>query len=80
MPFVIVPVLSLNRMFRLPAVSMPIGFLTSTLCFNIVPVLTIRTSEIIRGNPSGTAQTTITIASVSASITSLNISTPPIAK
>ncbi len=73
-PFVIVPVLSLKRIFNEPAVSIPSAFLTKTLWSSILLVFCIKTSEIIRGSPSGTAQTTITTASDTASITFLIIS------
>ena len=68
-PFVIVPVLSLKRIFNEPAVSIPSAFLTSTLWSSILLVFCIRTKEIISGSPSGTAQTIITTASDTASMT-----------
>ena len=74
----IVPVLSLNKMFNEPAVSIPSAFLTKTLWSSILLVFCINTREIIRGSPSGTAQTIITIANETASITFFKISAQPI--
>ena len=61
-PFVIVPVLSENKTFKEPAVSIPIGFLTNTLLSNIFEVFLINTIAIIKGKPSGTAITIIATA------------------
>ena len=66
-PFVIVPVLSLNKMLREPAVSIPSALRTNTLWSSILLVFCMSTSEIINGNPSGTAQTIITTAKETAS-------------
>ena len=66
LPFVIVPVLSVKRVFIFPAVSIPVSFLTSTLLFNILFILDERTSVIIIGSPSGTATTIIVTLRVSA--------------
>ena len=79
-PLVIVPVLSLNKIFNEPAVSIPSAFLTKTLWSSILLVFCINTREIIRGSPSGTAQTIITIANETASITFFKISVQPIAR
>ena len=65
-PFVKVPVLSVNRIFKLPAVSIPTNFLTNTLFFNILFILDDNTKVIIIGNPSGTATTMIVTDKVSA--------------
>ena len=73
-PFVIVPVLSLKRIFNEPAVSIPSAFLTRTLWSSILLVFCMSTSEIISGSPSGTAQTIITTASETASTTFMIIS------
>ena len=79
-PFVIVPVLSLNKIFREPAVSIPSALRTNTLWSNILLVFCIKTSEIIKGSPSGTAQTIITTASETALIKSSTTFATPIAK
>ena len=71
LPLVIVPVLSLKSMFKLPAVSIPTIFLTSTLSLSILPIFKADTSATIRGSPSGTAITMIMTASITAFITSL---------
>ena len=60
LPFVIVPVLSVNKIFKLPAVSIPTSFLTKTLFLSIVFILEDNTKVIIKGNPSGT-ETTIMV-------------------
>ena len=65
-PFVSVPVLSVKRIFTPPDASMPTGFLTMTLSFNILSIFEERTTAIIIGSPSGTATTTMAIASVRA--------------
>ena len=62
-----VPVLSLNRMFRLPAVSMPETLRTSTLSLSIFPIFWADTIAIMRGRPSGTAMTMMITASMTAS-------------
>ena len=49
-----VPVLSLNKIFKLPAVSIPTIFLTKTLFLSILFMLDDKTSVIIIGRPSGT--------------------------
>ena len=79
-PLVIVPVLSLNKIFKEPAVSIPTAFLTNTLCSNIFLVFCINTKEIMSGSPSGTAQTIITIARETASTKSCTIFVQPVAK
>ena len=76
-PLVMVPVLSLNRMFREPAVSMPSALRTSTLWSSILLVFCISTREIIRGSPSGTAQTMMTTARDTASTISWMITGAP---
>ena len=60
LPFVRVPVLSVNKIFKFPAVSIPTNLRTKTLFFNIFFILDDNTKVIIIGNPSGTA-TTITV-------------------
>ena len=57
LPSVIVPVLSVNRIFMLPAASIPTGLRTSTLSFIILFILEDRITAIIIGSPSGTAIT-----------------------
>ena len=52
-PSVKVPVLSVNSMFILPAASMPVGFFTRTLSETIFLMFDERTTEIIKGSPSG---------------------------
>ena len=79
-PSVMVPVLSLNRMFREPAVSMPSALRTSTLWSSILLVFCISTREIISGRPSGTAHTMMTTARDTASTTSLMISVAPLSR
>ena len=69
-PFVIVPVLSENNIFKLPAVSIPTSFLTSILSFNNFLMFNDSTIAIIIGNPSGTATTIMIIASIIAVIKS----------
>ena len=69
-----VPVLSVNKIFRLPAVSIPTSLRTKTLLFNIFFILDERTSVIIIGSPSGTATTIIVTLSVRAYRMYLNIS------
>ena len=76
-PLVMVPVLSLNRMFREPAVSMPSALRTSTLWSSILLVFCISTNEIIRGSPSGTAHTTMTTARDRASTAFFSTGTNP---
>ena len=71
-PLVIVPVLSLKRIFNEPAVSIPSALRTRTLWSSILLVFCINTSEIISGSPSGTAHTIITIASETADTISLS--------
>ena len=61
LPSVSVPVLSVKRMFILPAASIPAGFRTSTLSRIIFLMFEERTTAIIIGSPSGTA-TTITVS------------------
>ena len=73
LPFVRVPVLSVNNIFILPAVSIPIIFLTITLFFNILFILDDNTNVIIIGKPSGTATTIIVTESVKAFNIYLNI-------
>ena len=72
-PLVRVPVLSVNKMLRLPAVSIPTNFLTRTLFFNIFFIFEDRTRVIIMGRPSGTATTIIVTLSVKAYRMCLNI-------
>ncbi len=60
MPLVSVPVLSEKSIFKLPEVSIPTNFRTSTLSFSIRFILEDSTTVIIIGSPSGTA-TTITV-------------------
>ena len=72
-----VPVLSLKRIFKEPAVSMPSALRTSTLWSSILLVFCMSTREIIKGSPSGTAHTMMTTARDTASITSLTISAAP---
>ena len=79
-PLVMVPVLSLKRIFREPAVSIPSAFLTSTLWSSILLVFCISTSEIISGRPSGTAQTMITTARDTALTRSWMITSKPCPK
>ncbi|MPM09695.1 hypothetical protein SDC9_56017 [bioreactor metagenome] len=69
-PTVKVPVLSVNNMFKLPAVSIPTSFLTSTLSLIIRFMFDESTTVIITGKPSGTATTMMVTARVSALITS----------
>ena len=69
-PHVSVPVLSQKSMFRLPAVSMPTSFFTSTRSRSIRFIFEDSTTVIIIGSPSGTATTMTEIASVSAPSTS----------
>ena len=69
-PFVIVPVLSVNSRFRLPAVSMPVSFRTSTLSRSIFRIFKEDTMAIIRGSPSGTAMTMMITARIRACIKS----------
>ena len=69
-PSVIVPVLSLNRMLRLPAVSRPLIFLTRTLSFAIFKLWKESRIDVSIGRPSGTAQTIIVTATVTAFIIS----------
>ena len=66
LPLVIVPVLSEKSIFKEPAVSIPVNFLTKTLFFNILFILEDKTKVIIIGRPSGTATTIIVTAKVSA--------------
>ena len=77
LPSVIVPVLSLNKMLRLPAVSRPFIFLTNTLSFAILRLWKDISIEVSIGSPSGTAQTIIVTATVTASITNLTHSDTP---
>ena len=67
LPLVRVPVLSVNSMFKDPAVSIPTIFLTRTLSLSIFFELVDNTKVIIIGNPSGTDITRTETASVSAS-------------
>ena len=67
-PFVRVPVLSVNKIFSPPDASMPTGLRTITLSFSIRSILEESTTAIIMGSPSGTATTTMAMASVSACI------------
>ena len=69
LPLVIVPVLSENRIFREPAVSIPATFLTSTLSLSILPMFCAETIAIISGRPSGTAITMMITASITDWIT-----------
>ena len=62
-PAVRVPVLSVKRMFMLPAVSMPTSLRTMTLSRFIRSILADSTTAIIMGSPSGTATTTMAMAS-----------------
>ena len=57
---------SVNKIFKLPAVSMPTNFLAKTLFFNILFIFDDKTSVIIIGNPSGTATTIIVTLKVKA--------------
>ena len=66
-PSVSVPVLSVNRIFILPADSMPTGLRTRTLSFTIFLMLEDSTTAIIIGSPSGTATTTTVSPKVKAS-------------
>ncbi len=59
-----VPVLSVNNMFRLPEVSIPTGLRTSTWSLSMRRMLRESTTVIIIGSPSGTATTTTVIARV----------------
>ena len=68
LPVVIVPVLSLNNIFMLPAVSIPTNFLTKTLLLSILFILDDSTKVIIIGSPSGTETIIIVTASVNAYI------------
>ena len=68
LPSVIVPVLSLNKILKLPAVSRPFIFLTRTLSFAILKLWNDNKMEVNIGNPSGTAQTIIVTATVIESI------------
>ena len=70
-PLVMVPVLSVNSRFRLPAVSIPFSLRTSTWSFNIFRMFREDTIAIIRGSPSGTAITMMMTARISAWTTSL---------
>ena len=72
-PWVRVPVLSVNRIFRLPAVSMPSSLRTSTLTLSSFFMLIASTMAIIIGKPSGTATTTTMIAKIAAVTKSLTI-------
>ena len=54
-PFVRVPVLSVKRIFILPAASIPTGLRTSTISRTILLIFEDRTTAIIIGKPSGTA-------------------------
>ena len=69
LPLVMVPVLSENRIFREPAVSIPATFLTSTLSLSILPMFCAETIAIISGSPSGTAITMMMTASITDWIT-----------
>ena len=73
-PLVIVPVLSLNRRLRLPAVSIPLILRTKTLSLSILPMFWAETMAIINGKPSGTAMTMMMTASMTASTTMLSTS------
>ena len=65
-PSVSVPVLSVNRMFMLPAASIPTGLRTSTWSRTILRMLEDSTTAIIMGSPSGTATTSTVSPSVAA--------------
>ena len=67
-PSVIVPVLSLKRILKLPAVSRPFIFLTSTLSLAIFMLWKERSIDVSIGRPSGTAHTITVTATVTASI------------
>ena len=66
LPFVRVPVLSVKRIFKLPAVSIPVSFLTKTLFLSILFIFDDNTKVIIIGKPSGTATTIIVTHKVKA--------------
>ncbi len=65
-PSVNVPVLSENRIFKLPAVSIPNNFRTNTLACNNLRIFKDNTIAIIIGKPSGTATTIMIIANIKA--------------
>ena len=65
-PRVKVPVLSVNKMFKEPAVSIPTNFLTKTLFFNNLLIFDDKTKVIIIGKPSGTETTIMVTARVKA--------------
>ena len=65
-PSVRVPVLSVNKMFNEPDVSIPTNFLTKTFLFIILFILEESTSVIIIGSPSGTAITITATLNVTA--------------
>ena len=67
-PLVNVPVLSVNKIFSPPEASIPTGFRTMTRSFSIRSIFEDSTTAIIIGSPSGTATTTMAIASVRACI------------
>ena len=69
-PSVMVPVLSLKRMLRLPAVSRPLILRTRTLSFAILRLWRDSRIEVSMGSPSGTAQTMMVTATVTASMIS----------
>ena len=71
LPSVIVPVLSLNNILRLPAVSRPFNLRTKTLSPAICIDWNDINIEVNIGRPSGTAQTTIVTATVIASTSNL---------
>ena len=56
-PSVIVPVLSVNKILMLPAVSIPMSLRTRILLLSILFILDDKTKVIIIGSPSGTATT-----------------------
>ena len=68
LPSVMVPVLSLKRMLRLPAVSRPLIFRTSTLSLAIFRLWKDSRMLVSMGSPSGTAQTMMVTATVTASM------------
>ena len=67
-PSVIVPVLSLKRILKLPAVSRPLIFRTRTLSFAIFKLWNESKMDVSIGKPSGTAQTIMVTAIVIASM------------
>ena len=65
-PSVIVPVLSVNKILMLPAVSIPMSLRTRILLLSILFILDDKTKVIIIGSPSGTATTIMVTLKVKA--------------